>query len=167
MTLENLHTPRLRGERLRPDHVDEIRRMHADARVMANLGGVRTEAQNQDYLRRNLDHWDRFGFGLYIVHDVETDAIVGRALLRHLEVDGVDEVELGYALYPEWWRRGLATEIARACMNAGRRQLGLASLVAVTLPENRGSRAVMTKVGMTYERDFTHAGLTHVLYRGA
>ena len=108
-----------------------------------------------------------FGFGLYIVHDVETDAVVGRALLRHLDVDGVDEVELGYALYPEWRRRGLATEIARAWMNVGRRQLGLASLVAVTLPENRGSRAVMTKVGMTYERDFTHAGLTHVLYRGA
>ncbi len=166
MNLDTLHTPRLRGERLRPGHADEIRRMHADERVMATLGGVRTEEKTQEYLRTNLEHWDRYGFGLYIVHDIETDAVVGRALLRHLDVDGVDEVELGYALYPEWWRQGLATEIAHACMRVGRERLGLPSLVAITLPDNRGSRAVMEKIGMTYERDYTHSGRRHVLYRG-
>ncbi len=60
---------------------------------------------------------------------------------------------------------GLATEIARRCLAIGREELGFASLVAITLPDNRGSRRVMEKAGMTYERDVTHAGRVHVLYR--
>lgn len=165
MTLDTFVTPRLYAERLRPDHVDEVRRMHRDAQVMALLGGVRTEEQTQDYLRRNLEHWDRYGFGLWIVRTAARDVIAGRACVRHLDVEGAAEVELGYALYPAFWGQGLATEIANKCVTLGRHDLGLDSLVAVTLPNNHGSRHVMEKVGMEYERDITHAGEQHVLYR--
>lgn len=167
MTLDAFATPRLFGERLTPDHLPEIRRMHEDARVMATLGGVRTEAQTLDYLERNLAHWDRYGFGLWIVRDATREQIVGRACVRHLDVEGAAEVEIGYALYPEWWRQGLATEIANKCLAIGRGDLGLRSLVAVTLPTNLGSRRVMEKVGLAYERHFMHAGMPHVLYRTA
>jgi RimJ/RimL family protein N-acetyltransferase len=34
-----------------------------------------------------------------------------------------------------------------------------------TVHGNAASRAVMDKLGMTYERDIEHAGLRHVLYR--
>jgi RimJ/RimL family protein N-acetyltransferase len=37
--------------------------------------------------------------------------------------------------------------------------------VSFTLPHNAASRRVMEKAGLTYERDITHAGLPHVLYR--
>ena len=165
MNLDTIVMPRWRAERLRPDHLDEIRRMHRDERVMATLGGLRTEEQTREYLRVNLDHWDRHGFGLWIVRDPAGGAPIGRALVRHLAVDDTPEVEIGYALYADWWGRGLATDIARRCLAIGRENVGVASLVAITLPENRGSRRVMEKAGMTYERDVTHAGRPHVLYR--
>jgi len=38
-------------------------------------------------------------------------------------------------------------------------------VVAVTLPVNARSRRVMEKVGMTYDRDWLHADIPHVLYR--
>jgi len=139
--------------------------MHADERVMATLGGVRTEEQTQEYLRTNLDHWDRYGFGLWMVRDASGHDIIGRALVRHLDVEGAAEVEIGYALHAPWWGRGLATEIANRCLVIGHGNPGLASLVAITLPTNDGSRHVMEKVGMRYERDVTHAGMQHVLYR--
>jgi len=165
MTLDTFITPRLYAERLLPDHLDEIRRMHRDERVMATLSGVRSEDQTRDYLHRNLEHWDRYGFGLWIVRTPVRDAIIGRACVRHVDVEGAAEVEIGYALYPEWWGQGLATEIANKCLAIGHGNLGLESLVAITLPTNGGSRHVMEKVGMAYEREVTHAGERHVLYR--
>jgi RimJ/RimL family protein N-acetyltransferase len=165
MNLESFTTPRLHAERLTAAHLAEIRRMHQDARVMATLGGVRTEAQTREYVEHNLAHWDRYGFGLWIVWTPARDAVVGRACVRHLDVEGAAEVEIGYALYPDWWGQGLATELANRCIGIGRFELGFESLVAITHPDNRGSRHVMEKVGMVYERDVAHDGASLALYR--
>jgi len=158
-------TPRLAAERLTQGHLPEIRRMHRDAAVMAQLGGVRDDAQTDAYLAKNLKHWDDYGYGLWILRDVGGGEPVGRAVLRHLLVDGVDEVEVGYAFYPSHWGRGLATEVATACLELGRRALGLTTIVAVTSPQNLASRHVLEKVGLVYEREFTHEGAQAALFR--
>ena len=65
---------------------------------------------------------------------------------------------------PEFWRRGFATEMSRAILEAAT-SLGITDIVAFTLPTNLGSRGVMEKVGFTYQRDFIWADLPHVMYR--
>ncbi|MEA2712145.1 MAG: hypothetical protein QOK27_106 [Gemmatimonadales bacterium] len=132
---------------------------------MAQLGGVRDEAGTRAYLERNLAHWAAYGFGLWMLRDRDTGRAIGRAVLRHLDVEGVDEVETGYGFLPDLWGRGLATEIARACVHIGRERLGLASLVGITLPTNAASQQVMRKAGLQYERDIVHAGVPHLLFR--
>ena len=141
--------------------------MHRDPEQMAMLGGLRDEAQTVEYLARNLQHWTDYGFGLWILREARENRVVGRALLRHLLVEGRDEVEVGYSLYPEFWGRGLATEIAAACLEFGRRELGLPSIVAITLPINLRSQRVLTKVGLAYEREVRHEGIMHSLFREA
>ncbi len=163
--LDSFATARLLAERLVPAHLPDLHRMDRDERFMASLGGVRDDAATAAYLDRNLAHWSEHGFGLWMLRHPGTTALIGRAVLRHLEVEGVDEVEVGYGFFPEYWGRGLATEIARACVRTGRDVLGLRSVVAVTLPTNLASRRVMQKAGLVYERDITHAGLPHVLFR--
>ena len=106
--LDEFETARLRAERLRPHHLDELRRMHCDAEVMTHLGGVRTAEQTASYLEKNLKHWADYGFGLWILRERDGVEFIGRGLLRHLTVDGVDEVETGYAFYEPFWGRGLA-----------------------------------------------------------
>jgi RimJ/RimL family protein N-acetyltransferase len=132
---------------------------------MATLGGVRDEAAIADYLARNLDHWAEHGFGIWMLRDSQTGAMIGRAVLRHLDIDGSDEVEVGYGFLPQFWGRGLATEIARACVRIGLEELGFPSLVAITLRSNRGSQRVLEKAGLRYERDIVHAGVPHALFR--
>jgi RimJ/RimL family protein N-acetyltransferase len=163
--LGSFSTARLAAERLTPDHLPEVQRMHRDPAVMAHLGGVRDDAQTTAYLARNLQHWSDYGFGLWILREVGGEEPVGRAVLRHLLVEGVDEVEVGYAFYPPFWGRGLATEIATACLELGRRRLHLATIVAVTSPENLASQHVLQKVGLVYDRDFTHEGGLASLFR--
>lgn len=162
---DSFTTPRLRAERLTAAHRDILREMHADPVHMALLGGVRDAAASDAYLERNLRHWDDYGFGVWILRAAEDDQIAGRALLRHLDVEGRDEVEVGYGFYPAFWGRGLAPEIAAECLRLGASRLGLSTIVAITLPENTRSRRVMEKVGMHFEREIVHEGRPTVLYR--
>ena len=148
-----------------PAHLPEIRRMDQSEAFMAHLGGLRDEAAIQAYMERNLAHWATFGFGVWLLRDGVSGDPVGRAVLRHLDVEGVDEVEVGYGFHPEFWGRGLATEVARAVVRIGLDQLGLPSLVAVTQPGHAASQRVMLKAGMVYEREFLQDGVPHALFR--
>jgi RimJ/RimL family protein N-acetyltransferase len=164
-TVETFQTERLAAERLSLDHLGELLRMNRDPSVMATLGGVRPDEETERYLRDNLEHWERYGFGIWAFRDGKDGSFVARAGLRHTHVGGNDEVELAYALRSEYWGRGLATELAGAVVAVGFERLGLDDVVAFTLPTNRGSWRVMEKTGFEYERDVVHAGLPHVLYR--
>jgi RimJ/RimL family protein N-acetyltransferase len=162
---ETFATDRLTAERLTEGHFADLLRMHADPAQMEMLGGVRDEAQTRSYLERNLAHWAEHGFGLWMVRDPAANEVVGRALVRHLSLDGADEVEIGYSLRPDYWGRGLGTEIATACVRYALDGLRLSTVVALTQPHNTRSRRVLEKIGMTYERDVRHDSLSHALYR--
>jgi RimJ/RimL family protein N-acetyltransferase len=162
---DSFATERLVAVRLVPGHYADVLRMHADPVQMEMLGGVRDEAKTTEYLAKNLAHWDSYGFGCWMLREGAGTGIIGRAILRHLDVDGSDEVEVGYSLDPAFWGRGLATEIAAACLEHARDDLRLSTVVAVTLPNNARSRRVLEKVGMSYDRDWLHGGTPHVLYR--
>ncbi len=150
---ERFRTARLHAERLTPDHADVVHALHRNARTMAGLGGVRDAAQTTAWLERNLAHWDAHGFGAWMLRESEDGPVIGRAVLRHLLLAGVDEIEVGYALHPDCWGRGLATEIAHACVRFGRTELEAPSLIGVTSPDNLASQRVLEKIGMRYERD--------------
>lgn len=83
-------------------------------------------------------------------------------------------VEIGWRLARACWGQGYATEAARAALAFGFATLGLAEIVAFTVPGNRRSRAVMERLGMHRDpaADFEHPAVPeghalrrHVLYR--
>ena len=149
---ESFSTARLHAERLVSQHFDALRAMDGDAAYMARLGGTRTESQTREYLTRNLKHWDQYNCGLWMLRDLD-GAIAGRCVLRHLDVEGTDEVELGYGLHARYWGKGLATEVAKELLRLGRTALARDTLVAVT----RGITVVQVSgegpFGITYVKD--------------
>ena len=158
-------TARLEGRRLSAGDFETLCSLHRDSSVMATLGGVRSDERTRVYLDENLAHWDRHGHGLWIFHDRVSGQFVGRGGLRRVTIEGAPEIEVAYALVHTAWGKGFATEIARASVETGFRQLGLTNLVAFTEPDNRASRRVMEKVGLVYERDIAWHGMSLVLHR--
>lgn len=84
------------------------------------------------------------------------------------------EVELGWRLARDAWGSGYASEAARASLAWCWANLDTPTVMAITVPDNRRSRAVMERIGMTYVEggDFDHPGvpdddplLRHVIYR--
>jgi RimJ/RimL family protein N-acetyltransferase len=162
---EKFRTPRLLLTRIGHDDLDDMLAMHRDARVAEALGGMHPASAVTALIERLVQQWETHGFGWWTMRDPVTGRYIGRGGLRPLTLAHVAEVELGSALLPEFWNRGLATELARVSVAQGFVRLGLAEVVSLTLPTNHGSRRVMEKTGMRYEREIVHAGRPHLLYR--
>jgi RimJ/RimL family protein N-acetyltransferase len=163
--LESLLTPRLELRRMTGGNLDDLTRMHLDPRVMDTLGGVRTPEQTRDWLGRQMGHWERCGFGLWMARERRTGRFAGRGGLHYIEIDGREEIEVGYSFLPDFWGRGLATELACESIRAGFNLLNFPVLVCLTLTTNLASQRVMQKAGFRYERDIVYKDLPHVLYR--
>ncbi|MGD0118742.1 MAG: GNAT family N-acetyltransferase [Candidatus Binatus sp.] len=165
--MNELGTSRLIGTPAGPGDLADIRRLHSDKRVMATLsadGNTFSEDQSRAFLERAEEHWKSHGFGLWLVRERNTDDFVGYGGIKHADVEGRDQIELAYAIRSEHWRKGYATEISIASLKLGFDAMHLERIVAFTLPHNKASRTVMEHCGFTYQHDFTHANLPHVLY---
>jgi [ribosomal protein S5]-alanine N-acetyltransferase len=160
-----IETPRLRGERIGPEHQTALAALLGDPRVGATLGGAETPGQVAAGITALRRKWDEQGFGYWVFSERETGEPVGRGGLGHAHVAGRDEVEVGWAVAAERWGRGYGTEIGAAALEVAFGALGLAEVVAFTLPGNVPSRRVMEKLGFSYEREIVWADLPHVLYR--
>ena len=57
------------------------------------------------------------------------------------------EDELGYALHPDWWNRGLMTEAAAELLRCAFQDRGLRAVWASHYAENPASRRVIEKCG--------------------
>jgi RimJ/RimL family protein N-acetyltransferase len=162
---DRIESARLLGERPRAADLPEFQRIFQDSDVMAKLGGPSSDEKIAQWLKASLEHWDRYGFGVYVLRDPSDGAFVGYAGVRHIFVGGNDEVEIMYGLHAKHWGHGLTTEFARELKTLALDHLALPNVVAFTLPTNTGSRRVMEKIGLVYERDVEWKGLPHVLYR--
>lgn len=80
---------------------------------------------------------------LFAIADAADDALVG---VIGVEREDAATGELGYWIGRAHWGRGYAAEAAAALVDRAR-GLGLATLVAVTDPENRRSQRVLEKTG--------------------
>lgn len=163
-SLDHFSTDRLSAEKLREDHLADLVALHLDAEVSRYLGGVRSAEKTEDYLTVNMAHWDQHGFGLWALR-TKDGAFAGRAGLRHIMVDGVDEIEIFYAFTRSLWGRGFASEIATALTRIGLSQIELPSLVGIVYVGNGASRRVLEKSNYLLERSTNRHGEDVVIYR--
>jgi ribosomal-protein-alanine N-acetyltransferase len=164
---ELIQTPRLTCERLRLEHIEELTPFLLDPRVVRTLwprDQPPTVAEVAAGTAAKIDHWERYGFGLWLLRDRHTGAMIGRGGLQYTYAAGLNDVEAAWAIVPERWGEGLATELAVAAIDIAFDVLALPWIVALALPGNLASRRVMEKTGFAYQRDIEYAGLPHVLY---
>jgi RimJ/RimL family protein N-acetyltransferase len=100
---------------------------------------------------RILEHWNLRGHGQWALELKGEGRMFGYCGLRYLVP--TDEVELLYGADYPYWGRGLITEAARAALRFGFEEMRFARVMAVTVHENTGSRRVMERAGLRYERD--------------
>jgi RimJ/RimL family protein N-acetyltransferase len=150
---------------MREDDVDALLGVFADPNVMAVFN---TEPFNREqmkhWVRRNLDHQQRHGYGLFSVILRETGLLIGDCGFERMELDGEENVELGYDLRSDHWNRGLASEAASAVRDYAFIELQLPGLISIIRHGNLPSRRVAEKIGMTWQKDFERHGHGYWLF---
>src|SRR5258708_11726746 len=154
-----LETERLALRRLTADDAEFIRELVNEPSWIRFIGdrGVRTLDDARAYLEKGpIAMYGRVGFGLWAVEVKETGEAAGLCGLS--KPDALDDVDIGFAFLPRFWRRGYALESARAVLAYGRETLELDRVVAITSPDNEASISVLEKVGLRFEQTIEFAG---------
>jgi RimJ/RimL family protein N-acetyltransferase len=153
-----LETERLVLRRFTEDDVENLVELDSDPEVMRYLtGGIPPprEAIEREVLPRILSYYERGDrFGLWAAIEKATGDFLGWFHFRPLPDAGGDEPELGYRLRKAAWGKGYGTEGSRALIRKGFTEFGIRRVVASTYQDNRASRRVMEKIGMTLVRTF-------------
>ncbi len=148
-----IETERLQLRRLSTDDAEFILRLLNEPSFIQNIGdrGVRTVDDARGYIVKGpITSYEKFGFGLWMVETRSPTAPVGICGL--LKRDVLEDVDIGYALLPEFWSQGYALEAASAVVLYAREKLGLRRVVAVTNSDNQSSIRLLEKMGFKYER---------------
>jgi RimJ/RimL family protein N-acetyltransferase len=162
--MERFSTSRLTAEKLHEGHLDDLVELHLDPEVSRYLGGVRSAEATTVYLTANIAHWNRYGFGLWVLR-TKTGEFVGRAGIRHVFVEDVEEIEVVYVFKRTLWGQGLASEITSTLTSIGLSQLHLPSLVGLVSLSNGASCRVLEKSGFGPERRAIFKGEEVMVYR--
>jgi ribosomal-protein-alanine N-acetyltransferase len=159
--------------RLRPwtdADIDAFASHNADPRIMRYFPSTMSRAQTAATVKRWQKDFDRHGFTFLAAEIRDTGEFIGviGPAWHRFESPFAPAIEIGWRLHPDHWGMGYATEggMASAAFIFDR---GWSEVVAITVPDNAPSRAVMDRIGMTRDPgdDFNHpmGGLPHVLYR--
>ncbi len=160
-----LETPRLSLRRMRLSDIDGLLGIFGDPLVMASFNTTPfNRDQMSNWVRRNLDHQDVHGYGLFSVILKSEDLLIGDCGLEHMEVDGALITELGYDFNSNYWNQGYATEAGQAVRDYAFDDLHIPQLISLIRVGNEASRRVSEKIGMQCVTEFTTNGIKYWKY---
>ena len=153
-----LTTDRLGLRRFTAADLDWLAELYSDHEVTRYLGGVKSRADVESFLKvRILHYYDEHpGLGIWMTVERATGAGIGFHLLNHIRGEPI--VQIGFALAKSAWRAGFATEMAGAVLRYGFVDLNLPRIAGIASLGNRASQRVLEKIGLERrgERAFAH-----------
>ncbi len=164
---------------LRPWNDDDLSiaiEMGAEPEIMHFFPSLQTEEMVREMIKRFQKSYQEFGYCFFAAIDKDSSEVVGMIGMQYIpfETHYTPAVEIGWRLRKKFWRKGLATEGAKAILDFAWSKTDLKEIYAMAVLENRPSIKVMENIGMTYleGEDFNHPNCPegsryrkHVLYK--
>ncbi|QLG46181.1 GNAT family N-acetyltransferase [Costertonia aggregata] len=158
-------TKRLAFREVRPTDFEDWLPFHQDKRTSEFWEGLSLnpiEACEQDLERTFYRYKNRLG-GKNAVLLKETGQLIGQCGLLLQNVDGQKELEIGYSILPEYWKKGFATEAAIKCKQHAKKNKLAKTLISIIQVNNIPSQKVALANGMVLEKTTTyHKNLVHI-----
>jgi RimJ/RimL family protein N-acetyltransferase len=159
-----LETKRLILREMSLADLDFVAAMLAHPEVMHHWPKCYNREEAAEWIKRQQKRYATDGVGYWLALDKASGQPVGQAGLLVLQVDGVEEIGLGYIMHRPFWGNGFASEAAAASMDYGFKALGRSRFIALIRPENVPSQRVALKLGMKLEKSTHHADYRHLVF---
>ncbi|MBK8965140.1 MAG: GNAT family N-acetyltransferase [Saprospiraceae bacterium] len=144
-----LETTRLRIRPLTMADFDFFYSMQSDPEMMRFIRPPETDPA---VIKSRIETMENYaaenpGLGTFLGVHKPDGSIAALCVLRHLEYQPGNDLEVGYLIARNYWGQGLATELTQALTEYGFGHFGVDLLKAVVDPENLASQKVLLKCG--------------------
>ena len=124
---------------------------------------IRTHGVAEEYILNNLqESYEVNGFGLWLMELKGTQTPIGMCGL--VNRDTLDDIDIGFALLPEYERKGYTYEAAKATLQYAKDILNIDKVVAITTKANNASIALLEKLGLQFEKELVSKSETLLLF---
>jgi ribosomal-protein-alanine N-acetyltransferase len=106
----------------------------------------------KEQFARVFERYEEGSGGMNALVLKETNQLVGMCGLLVQIVDGLEELEIGYSILPEFWLKGFAFEAAQKCKDFAFKNNFANSLISIIHVDNMPSRKVALKNGMYLDK---------------
>ncbi|HEY4232565.1 MAG TPA: GNAT family N-acetyltransferase [Lacipirellulaceae bacterium] len=156
-----LQTARLALREMTWDDLDFVATMLADPQVMRYYPKCYSRDEAKAWVQKQLNRYRDNGHGLWLAINCQTSEPIGQVGLVRQEVEGAQELEIGYLIHHPHWRQGYATEAAAAVRDYTFDELGHERVGTLIRPVNIPSQRVAVRIGLKPEklvmfRDYEH-----------
>ncbi len=160
------HTDRLQFRKYTMDDLQFYASLWGNEKVMRYIGNGALKTYTQ--CKKSLEEWVipsyKSGLGLFVLIEKETGIRIGHAGLVKQNIDGKEEIEIGYWLLPQYWGKGYAKEAAAAFRDYGFQALRINRLISLINPNHPASIFVARKTGLSYEKTTSFHGMDVLVY---
>ncbi len=156
-----LKTKRLNLRPFRAEDLDYLYQLHSNPEVAkTTIDGVQSLEVVKKHLENFIAHQEKFGYSQWIAFERESAKFVGRAGLttRSLNVETGEKTEIRFALLPEFWGLGYASELTSGLIKFAFDELKMQNIIAANSPDNEKSHHVLVKNGFRYLRNIVPEG---------
>lgn len=163
-----LETQRLYLRRLVQSDFDSLCRILQDEQTMYAYEGAFSNSEVQEWLDRQLDRYNKYGFGLWAAVLKESGEMIGQCGLTMQPWKDKEVLEIGYLFCRSYWHNGYATEAARACKKYAFEVLNADEVCSIIRDTNTASQNVAIRNGMsvadTWTKHYRGVDMPHYRY---
>lgn len=157
-----LETHRLILRELTVDDANSFYELNLNPEVIKYTGDPPfTSVEESKEFLLHYKEYKNHGFGRWAVITKENNQFIGWCGLKYHNEGYVD---LGFRFFQDQWKKGYATESAKACINYAQSTLKLTELIGRVLPSNIASVRVLEKLGFTFFKTGACNGVENALY---
>lgn len=150
-----------------------LHRILSDKETMYAWGHSFSKKESQEWLDKQLAHYQQYGFGIWAIMEKQSGEIIGNAGLNHTEINlkgkTQEVVEIGYLLHRDFWNKGYGSEAARMCVKYGFETLGLEEVYCLIKEDNLSSLKVAQKLAMQkvgeYLKSYKGKKINHLVFK--
>ena len=159
-----ISTERLYMREMNPDDYDALYAVLADADIMQHYPYAFDEEKVRAWIIRNMNRYQKDGFGLWAVCLKDTGEMIGDCGLTLQNINGEMLPEIGYHIRKDHQRMGYAKEAAGAVRDWAFRNTDYPMLYSYYKYTNKPSYKTAEAIGMRFECEYPDEanGITHV-----
>lgn len=132
--------------------IDALFELYAHPQMTEYMEGLYPYEEEKAYQKAYIDYMYRFfGYGMWLVFEKATGKLIGRAGMEHREELG-GELELGYAIHPDYQRKGYATEVCNEIIKFAFNELEFEEICCLIEKENAASICFAEHIGFHFEK---------------